>query len=137
MSNNERGQAALLAVGLSLVTFAVAGLVVDGTRAFLLRRTLQSAADGAALGGSGELDVRRYYRSGGRALELDPSDARAMAGRMLSARGVEAEVGISGTGDDLRVSIRSYVPTMFLRLVGVNRIPVAAEARAEPVEGSP
>jgi hypothetical protein len=57
MTSDERGQIAVLALGLALVVFAIAGLAVDGTRAFLARRSLQNLADAAALAGAGELDT--------------------------------------------------------------------------------
>jgi uncharacterized membrane protein len=51
----EHGQTTVLVVGLALVVFAVTGLAVDGTRAFLLRRTLQNVADASAVAAAGEI----------------------------------------------------------------------------------
>jgi len=42
---DETGQVIVLALGLTLVAFAVAGIAVDGTRVFLARRSLQNLAD--------------------------------------------------------------------------------------------
>ena len=42
---SERGQVTVMALGLALMSLVMAGLAVDGTKAFLLRRTLQNAAD--------------------------------------------------------------------------------------------
>lgn len=67
-----------------MLVFATSGLAIDGTRAFLYRRTLQSAADAAALAGAGELDATRYYASKGRAVRIDPRAAEEVARRWLA-----------------------------------------------------
>lgn len=130
------GQTMVLVIGLALVAFGVAGIAVDGTRAFLHRRTLQNAADGAAVAGSGEIDLRSYYESGGRLVELDPASAEATARAWLQARGVDALVAVVADERGVVVVVRGHVRLSLLSLVGLDRIPVAAEARAEPVAGS-
>ena len=72
---SERGQVTVMALGLALMSLVMAGLAVDGTKAFLLRRTLQNAADSASLAGAGEIDGDAYYGSGGKTLELSPEEA--------------------------------------------------------------
>jgi Putative Flp pilus-assembly TadE/G-like len=133
----QQGQAALLVVGLALVCFAVAGVAVDGTRAFLLRRTLQNAADASALAGAAELDHRAYYRSSGRRVLLDPEAARRMAGSWLERRGLQARFEIEADTAGVGVQVRRNLPTTFLGLAGIRRIPVAAQAWAEPIAAPP
>ena len=132
MIQEERGQITILVVGMVMVVFAVIGLTVDGTRAFLHRRTLQSAADAAALAGASELDRDQYYMSRGRTIRIDPDAARRAARRWLDLRSLPAEAGISATASRVIVTLRSEVSTFFLRLVGVTRVPVAAEAASAP-----
>ena len=134
---SESGQVTVLVLGLALVAFAVGGLAVDGTRAFLLRRTLQHAADGASLAAAGELDTTSYYASGGNRIELDLTTARRTAERWLGLRGIDARVAIEVSPDAVGVVLRAEMPTSFLGLVGVDRVPVAASARSEPVPGPP
>ncbi|MGH2756825.1 MAG: pilus assembly protein TadG-related protein [Actinomycetota bacterium] len=134
---NELGQVTVLVLGMGLLTFAVSGLAVDGTRAFLFRRTLQSSADAAALAGAAELDRDAYYRSGGRVRKIDEGAARAAALRWIELRGIGSRAAVSIEGDTVVVVLRDRVPTMFLALVGIGWVPVAADAAAQPRAGGP
>jgi Flp pilus assembly protein TadG len=134
---DERGQVTILVLGLALVVFAIAGLAVDGTRAFLARRSLQNGADAAALAGAAELDVKTYYATGGRTVVLDEAAARRTAAGWLGRRGLPARVQITTEPGRIGVVVRSHTPTSFLGLVGVRAIPVAAEAHAAPLAGRP
>jgi uncharacterized membrane protein len=134
---DEKGQVAILVLGLALVVFAVAGLAVDGTRAFLARRSLQNSADAAALAGAAELHVETYYASGGRTVVLDQAAARRAAAAWLGRRGLPAHAEITTEPGRIEVVIRSQTPTSFLGLVGVRAIPVAAAARAAPLASRP
>jgi Flp pilus assembly protein TadG len=131
----ERGQVTVMALGLALVAFAVAGLATDGTRAFLARRALQNAADSAALAAASELDTDAYYESGGSQAVLDPARARGVALEWLGRRGLDARPAIAATSSHVTVSLRDSVRTAFLGLVGIERIPVAAVATARPFSG--
>lgn len=131
--NHESGQVMVLVVGLAMVTFAVAGLAVDGTRAFLLRRTLQNAADAAALAGAAEVDTGAYYSSGGRSIVLDRERARREVLGWLARRGVRAAASVVVGESDVAVVLRGEAAVTFLALVGVEGIPVATQARAEPL----
>ena len=126
----------LLVLGLALVAFAVAGLAVDGTRAWLARRTLQNAADSSALAGASEIDESVFYRSGGRTVVLDPGRARLVAVDWLGRRGIDVRSRIETDRQGVRVLLTGDVPTTFLGLVGIRALPVAAQATAEPLEGA-
>ena len=132
MKRRERGQTTIFVIGMVVIVFAVIGLAVDGTRAFLHRRTLQSAADAAALAGASELDRDQYYASRGRAIEIDPGVARRAASRWLDLRSLPVEAGISANTSRVTVTLRSEVATLFLRLIGLSRVPVAVEAASAP-----
>lgn len=122
-------------LGMAMVAVAVVGVAVDGTRAFLARRTLQNAADSAALAGAGELDEARLYASGGRAVVLDPVSARRLAAEWLARRGLRVEAEIVADETRVVVALRDEVGTSFLGILGVGSIPVAAQADAEPRAG--
>jgi uncharacterized membrane protein len=137
VGGSQSGQVAILILGLALVCMAVAGIAVDGTRAFLYRRTLQNAADASALAGAAEIDRSRYYSTGGRGVMLQPDQARDAAERWLSARGLPARARIDADARAVRVRLRGEVATTFLNLVGVAQLPVAVESLAEPIAGTP
>jgi len=119
-----------------LICFAVAGVAVDGTRAFLYRRTLQNAADAAALAGASEIDRSAYY-AGRNDIVLDGGRARGTAMRWLARRGLPVEADVAATPALVRVGLRARLETTWLGLVGIGELPVAAQAVAEPVSGSP
>jgi Flp pilus assembly protein TadG len=133
--NSERGQATVLTLGLALLCFAIAGVTVDGTRAFLMRRSLQNAADSAALAGATELDRADVYRGADDALSVSATNARRAATRWLGHRGLVADASIEVVTTEVRVRLRARLPTTFLGLVGVGELPVAVEATAGPLRG--
>jgi putative Flp pilus-assembly TadE/G-like protein len=135
-AHRERGQVTVFVLGMAMVAVAVVGVAVDGTRAFLARRTLQNAADSAALAGAGELDEARLYGSGGRVVVLDPVSARRLAAEWLARRGLRVEAEIVADRSRVVVALRDEVATSFLGILGVGSIPVAAQADAEPRAGS-
>lgn len=134
---SERGQASVMALGAALVAFAVAGVAVDGTRAFLFRRALQNAADAAALAGASEIDVGAFYAGGGERAVLDPRAARAAAAEWLRRRGLDVAAAVEADADAVEVALRGRVETTLLALVGIDDVPVATTARAEPLPGLP
>jgi hypothetical protein len=133
----ERGQVTVMALGLALVSLVMAGLAVDGTKAFLLRRTLQNAADSASLAGAGAMDGDAYYESGGKTIELSPEDAARTARRYLAFRGIDARVSLEVDDDDVSVVLRGASGTLFLGLVGISEVPVAVESNASAIAGEP
>lgn len=135
-SRPQTGQVSILVLGLAMLLFAVAGVAVDGTRAFLFRRTLQNAADGSALAGAGEVDVDAYFRTAGQEVVLDPLAAHRTALDWLARRGLPAQAAVATDPEGLRVKLMGSIDTSFLGLVGLQSIDVAAEATAEPVDGS-
>jgi len=132
---SERGQVTVMALGLALMSLVMAGLAVDGTKAFLLRRTLQNAADSASLAGAGEIDDDAYYRSGGETLELSPEEAVGTARRYLEFRQIDARVSFEVEEDDVSLVLRGRSETLFLGLVGISEVPVAVESNATAVAG--
>ena len=132
---SERGQVSIMVLGLALMSLMMAGLAVDGTKAFLLRRTLQNAADSASLAAAGELDKDAYYGSGGKTLELSSEAAIETARRYLTFRQVGARVSFEVSEDDVSVILRDSSATVFLGLVGISEVPVAVESNALALSG--
>lgn len=78
MRDRERGTVLLLTLFLGLVLVLMTVVVVDASAAFLARRSLASAADGAALHAAQEVDLDTYYAGHGDVLPLaDPRDVVA------------------------------------------------------------
>jgi len=134
---SERGQVTVMALGLALMSLVMAGLAVDGTKAFLLRRTLQNAADSASLAGAGEIDGDAYYGSDGKTLELSPEEAAGTARRYLTLRGIDARMSFEVEEDDISIVLRGASDTLFLGLVGISEVPVAVESNASAIPGEP
>jgi Flp pilus assembly protein TadG len=134
---NERGQTTVLVLGMALLAFAVAGLAVDGTRAWLYRRTLQNAADGAALAGAAELDRSAYYASGGQNVVLDADASERVAASWLSGRALDARAAVRSTDERVTVEMTGAVTTTFLSLAGIETIRVAVSSDAAPIAGTP
>ncbi|MDQ3986286.1 MAG: pilus assembly protein TadG-related protein [Actinomycetota bacterium] len=129
----DEGQTTILVVGLALLVFSITGFAIDGTRAFLMRRTLQNAADGAALAGASELHLPTYYSSAGRIVELDPDEARTEALRLLGHRALPAEAQITASRTRIHVVLSTEVDTTFLAGIGIGSLPVMVGSRAEPL----
>jgi Putative Flp pilus-assembly TadE/G-like len=132
---SERGQVTVMTLGLALVSLVIAGLAVDGTKAFLLRRTLQNAADSASLAGAGEIDRHAYYGSGGHTLELSSEAVVRTARRYLALRQIDARVSIEVAEEDVSVALRGSSDTLLLALVGISEVPVAVASNAAAIEG--
>lgn len=129
-SRDEAGHASVLLLGLTFVVLLVVGLTVDGTRAFLLQRSLQNVADSAAVSAASTIDIGNYYASGGSAITVDPSLARANAARLIENRGLPVAMTMSTSTDAVVISVRSTSPTTLLRLAGIDGIDVGATAVA-------
>ena len=67
---HERGQAAVLLIGVLALAVAFVGLAVDGARVLTVRRDLHAVADSAALAGASAIDERAYRESVGRDIRL-------------------------------------------------------------------
>lgn len=134
---NERGQTTVLVLGMAMLAFAVAGLAVDGTRAWLYRRTLQNAADAAALAGASMLDRDAYYGSGGEKVLLDEAASERAASTSLTRRVTGARAAIDADEERVTVEMRGSVATTFLSLAGIDDIDVAVRADAAPIPGTP
>jgi Flp pilus assembly protein TadG len=134
---DEGGYASILVLGMALIAIAVAGVAIDGTRAFLLRRSLQNAADAAALAAASEIDRDGYYASGGRSIAIDPDAARAQVANWLAQRGLPTEAAVAADEAAVQVTLRAELDTTFLRVIGIESVPVAVESLASPVAGAP
>lgn len=128
----EDGQVAIFVIGMALISGLIVGVAVDGTRAFLHRRTLQNAADSAVLAAASELDRSVLYGRDGSVL-LASSSAETKARSWLKERGLTVTSVVEADEEEVSVLLRGAVPTSFLRLLGIKELSVAAEAAARPM----
>ena len=109
----ERGQTAPLVIGFAAILLVLVAVVVDASQAVLLRRTLASLADGAALTAAQSLAEEALYTSGaGEALPLDPAAARTAVTDYLrhSPASDIAGLRVAVSVDPTRVSVVLAAP---------------------------
>ena len=116
---DERGQSAVLIVGLASFLLLAIVVVVDASAAFLQRQGLDTVADGAALAGAdaGSRNIDSIYGSGvGSEPRLDQAEALARAAvedylNQTGARsrypGLSYEVAFDSTDNSLVVEVRA------------------------------
>jgi uncharacterized membrane protein len=133
----QAGQASVVLVGALLIGLAFTGLAVDGARLFTARRDLQNIADSAALAGASAIDEAHFRATDGHEVRLDPSGARAAAGRVLEASAIPASatVEIIVDADRVLVHVGKPVEMTFLRIVGTREQRIGASATASPQTG--
>ena len=116
---------------------AIVGLALDGGRAFVARSDLQAVADSAARAGATQLDTGpgAPLRSGsGGPPRLDPDAARAVAQAYAVRHGVRPTAVVANT-QQVVVDVGADVRTVFLPIIRVDHIPVAARGVARPRGG--
>ncbi|HEU0194816.1 MAG TPA: vWA domain-containing protein [Gaiellales bacterium] len=140
---SERGQALPIVAVFLLVLLVVCGMVIDVGNAYRVRQALQASTDAAAAAGAGTL-TNDY--------PPDPSAAVAAASRLTSAPGginpiaavpasdVKADVTTScletatpipcDTANTVTVTQTAYIPTFFVKLIGIGSIPITTSAEA-------
>mgnify|MGYP001815240834 CR=1 FL=1 len=101
MRQTEDGQITLLVIGFAVTLLALVAVVVDASQVVLLRRSLSSLADGAALTAAQSLAEGALY-SGQVAdsLPLDPAGARSAVSAYLSQAGADVVLVDVTVADD-------------------------------------
>jgi hypothetical protein len=131
----EGGQMAVFLLGLVVLILMVLGLGWDASNWFLGHRALNNLADGAAIAAASEVDVRVFYASGGRRVELSERAAAATVRRYLDDVAGDSGVdGVSvaavhveqrparlggGGGPRVTVELRAAAPVELLRYLGL------------------
>lgn len=134
LMHRENGQAIVLVALFMLGLVALAGLVADGGLVFAQRRDLQNLADSAAAAAAMEIDIAAYRASGGSSVVLEQRSGRLAALQHLtSAHGLSYAVAVQPRRAEVHVSRNAS--TGFLRLLGIQGVPIEASAQAEPRYG--
>ncbi|MBO0828974.1 MAG: hypothetical protein J2P24_14470 [Streptosporangiales bacterium] len=141
----DAGQTTVLVIGYAMVAMLLVTVVVNLSRVFLAQRSLDAAADAAAVAGAQAVRVSPYYRQGAVGqLPLAESLARQEAYRHLSAAGmfdparscddfaVEG-VSLAATDDAVDVTVSCRVRVPFANVVArayTGGVPVTSTAHA-------
>lgn len=130
LSQQTRGMALVWVAVMMPLFCAIVGLAMDGGLVFKAQRELQDTADAAARAGAMQLDQQAYRQSDGQSVALNPDQARQVAAQYAAseAPGVTGQVGADT--QQVVVQLQEQVPTTFLRIVGINSVPIKAVAPA-------
>lgn len=130
----ERGQISLLIIGFAMILLALVAVVVDASQVVLLRRSLASVADGAALAGAQSLAVHPFYA--GQAvgsLPIDAARAQQSVVSYLAATDMDLSlVGVVVDGDRVTVEVaaRARLPLVGIVTTAFDGTVVTARASA-------
>jgi hypothetical protein len=130
---NDDGTILLLVVGLTAVLLAAVALVVNVSAVILAKRSLASAADGAAVSAAQALDTHAFYATGlTGGVPLDPAEAAARvaayrADAAASQPGLQMSVQVDGRTAVVRASRTLTLP---LGILSTGPVTVEAVARA-------
>jgi uncharacterized membrane protein len=120
-------------IGLIVLILMVLALGWDASNWFLGHRALNNLADGAAIAAANEIDLRAFYASGGRQIELAEGQATATVVRYLAD--VSGDSGVEGVtvavvqvgrrperqgspgGPQVTVKLQAVAPVAFLGLL--------------------
>jgi Flp pilus assembly protein TadG len=130
---SERGSIALYFAIVTVATFAVAGLVVDGGAALATRERAADLATEAARAGADAL-TPASLRGAPADLRIDPAAAKRAADAVLAAANATGRVSISG--DSVSVTARVPRRTVMLSAFGLNDISQTATATATAIVGT-
>ena len=123
----ERGSVLVGGLLLTLALLLCVGTSVDLGRVLIARRELIAQADQAALSGAQQIDLAALHQ--GR-LTLDPGAARETAAQTLAGEHLTAR--IEASGESVQVRLRRTLVTVFLPLLGIRTLTIAAAATASP-----
>jgi uncharacterized membrane protein len=122
---DDEGSILLLTLGFAVIALALVLVVADASKVFLTRRSLVSAADGAALAGVQTLDRKAFYAGkGGDDLPLDADAAVAAVNAYVADAGLDDEyvdfevVDVQVDAGEVTVTLRARSRLPFGAYVG-------------------
>jgi uncharacterized membrane protein len=128
---DDEGQLAILIIGYTVIAALLVTVVVDLSHAFLYRRALAAAADGAAVAAASSPDLDALYRHGaGNGLPLDQSAARRAVEQYVADAGLAGRFrGLEIASVDVRADAVAVTFVARLRLPVLNSVVNASEGR--------
>jgi Flp pilus assembly protein TadG len=135
---DETGQVIVFALIAMVVLIAMVGFAVDVGHAYLVQRQLQSGVDAAALAGAQHLPepapvtqvATDYGPSPGKKNAVTTVDNAQTTVTMKCISGVPGCSSQFGTYNAVNVKATSDVPTIFARVIGIDKLTVSASATA-------
>jgi hypothetical protein len=127
---DQHGSISAFVVLLLVAVMALAGLVIDGGSAMSAKQSAYDEAEQAARAGAGALSIDGL-RSG--AVTLDDSAAVSRAVAFTVAAGHPGTA--TAAGGRVQVEIHYRIGTEVLGIIGINSLPVSAQASATDVHG--
>ena len=135
----DSGQLTILIIGLAAILVLLVTVVVDVSKAFLVRRALSGAADGAAVAAANAVDESVVYAgtATGNALPLHPGAARDAALRYAAEAGLAGQfagfdvLAVSTDGATATVTLAATVPMPLVNHVSAgyaDGVPIQATA---------
>jgi hypothetical protein len=131
--SDDRGSATILVAATMLGLLCLVGLVADGgAKVRAIRRADVLAAEAARAGGQA-IDLPAVI-AGGRPV-ADPTAARRAALTYLAANQATGTATVTESGRRVTVDVTTTSPTLFLGLIGIDRLTVHGHATADLVRG--
>lgn len=139
LARGDDGQLLLLVLVYTLIAGLMVTAVVNLSKAYLYRRALLSAADGAALAAANEPDLRRIYTGTGASLPLSEEGAAEAVRRYVRQADLADRfegfrvVDVTTDGETVTVTLGAVVRMPFANLLSdrlLSGYPVDATARA-------
>jgi Flp pilus assembly protein TadG len=137
-TRDEKGQLLALSAIAMIVLLGLVGFAVDVGHAYLVQRQLQSGVDAAALAAAQELPDPTLATQAAHEYGPTPSKKNAVtsvdnAETTVEMRCVQSAPGCSttfGTYNAVNVKATSNVKTVFAKVLGIDSLPVKAQATA-------
>jgi Flp pilus assembly protein TadG len=129
----DYGAVSVYFVGLSVMLFVLAGLVIDGGSAINARQRAADEAEQAARTGANQI-VEESLRARGGTPVIDDDRARAAIAEYMAATGDYADPVLIDP-QEVHVTVHSRTESTLLGLIGVSSFEVAATATARAVQG--
>jgi Flp pilus assembly protein TadG len=124
LNREEGGQYVVLFLLVVTALVILAGLVVDGGRAYAAYRQAQVAADAAAQAAAHQVNQDAFFAANIVALRMPEAMmvAQEYADRNSRVPLEVLDVYVNPDGATVTVEARAYVETYFLRLAGIRRV---------------
>lgn len=138
-SGGDEGQLLLLVLGYTVIAGLLITVVVNVSKAYLYRRALVAAVDGAALSAANQPDLERLYSRGGDVLPLSDEGARSAVDQYARDADLRQRLdgfrilNVSTDGQTVTVRLGAVVHMPFLNVLSSryeSGYPVDATARA-------
>ncbi len=135
MRHQQRAQATVWLVLVTMTLGLMFGLAADGTVLFAEHRRAEQMADSAARAAASVLDLAALRDAPDEPPGLDPAAAEALAVEYVGRHAPDAAVEPAATRETVRVRVHLRVATTIAHLPGESSVDVVGEGYAHPLAG--